>query len=488
MTNEIKDLQIQNSDKLLKIYTRRLEQVKKSIIELAKSGGDTTKLALEKKRLEQIIKNLKEEFKSFSDEAIEQTYKTSQQEQKKRFKALDIVAVGLFTINGGTATVQNIFYTHLLNITNRMDNKLKNYVRTDFSDKQATANALNNLLPPQSGIKPLNNSGGINKNTLKDKNKPSGGTEKGLNKGTRKLNNLTDKGLLSSQVDQKLWQHTMSTLEKNLKGKDIFTIPYKNKDGKVIRNVKASTYAEMLARTMTANMYRKAAKDNILKQFGEYGDLVEIQGKSVYPDSPCIPYEGQVLSLEGQTKGYTTIKQAESTGLFHPNCIHWFAVTDNIISIYNKEYPIIEHFSKANVLAREAQNAVYKKGMKKGEFQKKAVEYLYKNIPKNRKENIFVVGELNNSAKTLLKAETSKIYLSLESLAKNIIKHSDLGIEDYIKMNDILANPLNIEPDKNSPEYNIILHKKEQKYYRMVVKTTRDRKENYITSYRRTEK
>ena len=198
--------------------------------------------------------------------------------------------------------MQNIYYSHLSRITTIMSRKLTAYLRTDFSDKKEVANALNRLIPPQSGIKPLNN--------------------------------IT--GMLSSEVDKKRWQMLMKRLEQDFKRKDIFTVPYYNKAGDVVRHVKASTYAEMLARTLTANTYREGAQDSILKQFGEFGDLVEILGHSKVDCSECRQYEGQILSLTGKTKGYTTIDEAKANGLFHPNCIHSFAVTDKVLEIYKQ--------------------------------------------------------------------------------------------------------------------------------------------------------
>lgn len=198
--------------------------------------------------------------------------------------------------------MQNIYYSHLSRITTIMSRKLTAYLRTDFSDKKEVAKALNRLIPPQSGIKPLNN--------------------------------IT--GMLSSEVDKKRWQSLMKRLEQDFKRKDIFTVPYYNKAGDVVRHVKASTYAEMLARTLTANTYREGAQDSILKQFGEFGDLVEILGRSKVDCSECRQYEGQILSLTGKTKGYTTIDEAKANGLFHPNCIHSFAVTDRVIDEYLK--------------------------------------------------------------------------------------------------------------------------------------------------------
>jgi hypothetical protein len=39
----------------------------------------------------------------------------------------------------------------------------------------------------------------------------------------------------------------------------------------------------------------------------------------------CRPWEGQILSTSGRTAGYKTLQEAESAGLFHPNCRHSLA-------------------------------------------------------------------------------------------------------------------------------------------------------------------
>lgn len=447
MTNEIKKIQLKQAQSLLDIYNKRLEEIKLAIIEISKSGGNTLKLALEKKKIENIIKKLKKEFKEFSDEAIEESYRESEKDQKGYLTALGIAAIGL----SQTKTIQNVYYTHLTRITSTMDRKLKSFIRTDFSSPKDTLNALNRLIPPQSGVKPLNN--------------------------------IVETGLLSSKVTAREWQALAKNLERNLKNKDIFTIPYYNKNGDIVRHVKASTYAEMLSRTLTANIYREAAKDSILNQFGEFGDLVEILGRSIYPDSPCIPYQGQILSLTGKTKGFTTIDEAKGNGLFHPNCIHSFAVTDNVISVYNKEYPIIEHFSKANILAREAQQAVYQKGIRKGELQERAVAYLYNNIPSARKKGDFIIGRLPKTAKNMLDISIDDARLSLESLAKNVIKHYDMALTDYIKITEILNNPDNIIPQR---ENHIKFAKNiDNQTYSFILKTTEDKKKNFIISFRK---
>lgn len=320
-------MQLVQAKTLIEIYNKRLAQIKRSIIELAQSGENSLKLSLEKKRIENIIKQIKKEFKETTDEAIEESYQEGKNEQKTLIAALGIAIIG----SEQKKTMQNIYYTHLSRITTIMSRKLATYVRTDFSDKKAVANSLNRLISPQSGIKPLNN--------------------------------ISSTGLLSSEVNKRRWQRLMKRLEQDFKNKDIFTVPYYNKAGNVVRHVKASTYAEMLARTLTANTYREAAQDSILEHFGDFGDLVEILGRSKVDCSECKPYEGQILSLTGKTKGYTTIDEAKANGLFHPNCIHSFAVTERVLNIYAPIQVSNNKLGKTDKQIRENAQRYYKENL-----------------------------------------------------------------------------------------------------------------------------
>ena len=144
MTNEIRKIQLKQKKSLLKIYKKRLEEIKKTILELANSGGNILKLAIEKKKLEKLIKKLEQEFKEFSDEAIEESYRQGAQDQKKRISALGIAVIALASIQ--IASIENIYYSHLLRITKEIAAKVKSYVRTDFSDKHKVVQALNCLL------------------------------------------------------------------------------------------------------------------------------------------------------------------------------------------------------------------------------------------------------------------------------------------------------------------------------------------------------
>lgn len=77
-------------------------------------------------------------------------------------------------------------------------------------------------------------------------------------------------------------------------------------------------YSEMLFRTKTV----EARNRGLANRMVEYDyDLVQISSHNSDHEE-CRIWEGRILSLRGNTKGYPTISQAESEGLFHPNCKH----------------------------------------------------------------------------------------------------------------------------------------------------------------------
>lgn len=77
-------------------------------------------------------------------------------------------------------------------------------------------------------------------------------------------------------------------------------------------------YTEMLFRTKAVEA-RNRGMINTLAQ-NNY-DLVQVSNHNSDHDE-CRVWEGRILSVTGITKGYPTVAQAESEGLFHPNCKH----------------------------------------------------------------------------------------------------------------------------------------------------------------------
>ena len=56
----------------------------------------------------------------------------------------------------------------------------------------------------------------------------------------------------------------------------------------------------------------------------QYGvDLVRIVHLNIHPSCElCAPFEGKILSINGDEEGYMTLEEATNYGLFHPNCDH----------------------------------------------------------------------------------------------------------------------------------------------------------------------
>lgn len=94
------------------------------------------------------------------------------------------------------------------------------------------------------------------------------------------------------------------------------------------RNWDMASYTEMAVRTTSG---RAAVAGHADKLAAEGLDLVQVS------DAPeecriCRPWEGRILSLRGRTIEHPTLSEAESAGLFHPNCRHSVSLYDPRIS------------------------------------------------------------------------------------------------------------------------------------------------------------
>jgi hypothetical protein len=90
------------------------------------------------------------------------------------------------------------------------------------------------------------------------------------------------------------------------------------------RNWDFDTYAEMLVRTKAVEARNEGLQNKMLQN--GY-DLVQVSDHN--SDHPaCADWEGEVLSITGNTPGYDTTDDAEADGLMHPNCQHAYNVID----------------------------------------------------------------------------------------------------------------------------------------------------------------
>ena len=78
------------------------------------------------------------------------------------------------------------------------------------------------------------------------------------------------------------------------------------------------SYAEMAVRAGTMN----AAVEGHLDTLQENDQDLVIVSEDGAPCPECEPYEGEVLSISGDSEGYETVDDAEAAGLMHPGCLH----------------------------------------------------------------------------------------------------------------------------------------------------------------------
>ena len=76
------------------------------------------------------------------------------------------------------------------------------------------------------------------------------------------------------------------------------------------------SYAEMAVRAGTMN----AAVEGHLDTLQENDQDLVIVSEDGSPCPECEPYEGEVLSISGDSEGYDTVDDAEAAGLMHPGC------------------------------------------------------------------------------------------------------------------------------------------------------------------------
>lgn len=135
-----------------------------------------------------------------------------------------------------------------------------------------------------------------------------------------------------------------------------------------------------------------------------------------------------------------------------------------------------EFYNKAFNLAQQAKH--------KESNSKQAITYARKVFNRANLNSFYQAGILQKRHINLLSTKTSAIKFSIDNLIKNIIKHPEITYEEYLKISNILKNPDKVGVSK-SKNNSILLFKEDNKYYQIVIKTTIDKNENFLTSFRR---
>ena len=109
------------------------------------------------------------------------------------------------------------------------------------------------------------------------------------------------------------------------------------------------------------------------------------------------------------------------------------------------------------------------------------VEFARNNIYKSDLKGFIKIGLISIDVINILDTTSNILKFSIENLIKNLLVHSDVTFEDYKKIPLISSRPDKIVKSKNG--YDVMLFKADNKYYKLVIKTTKNKDENYIKSF-----
>ena len=90
------------------------------------------------------------------------------------------------------------------------------------------------------------------------------------------------------------------------------------------------------------------------------------------------------------------------------------------------------------------------------------------------------VGRISDDIKNLLNCSKCELKFSMDNMIKNRLAHPEVTDEDYCKIPSIIKSPSKYYKSKSG--YDVILFKTDEKYYKLVIKTTKNRKENFVKS------
>ena len=108
------------------------------------------------------------------------------------------------------------------------------------------------------------------------------------------------------------------------------------------------------------------------------------------------------------------------------------------------------------------------------------VIFLREVINKDMLRSFINIATLTNEIQTLLNSNSKNLKLSLDNYLKNKIIHPEVTKDDYIKIPKIVNKPSKTHKSKNG--YDVILFKEDEKYYKLVIKTTANKNENFVKS------
>ena len=195
-----------------------------------------------------------------------------------------------------------------------------------------------------------------------------------------------------------------------------------------------------------------------------HGQISDKRGRFKYPD-------GVYYRLGEQPKQWVINDRETAAVVFLDNA-------ETAEELKAQETPEVKDFKgfydSTKAVATALKNSV--------SVDKITTNYLKDNITSDLRKHYIVAGQLNNTVKNLLKSDTNELRLSFDNFVKNQAKHPEIDFTLYKKAVSYINNNDNHYFDKG----NLIIEKilNNQKYL-IVLKTTKNKHENYLLSMRK---
>ena len=144
-------------------------------------------------------------------------------------------------------------------------------------------------------------------------------------------------------------------------------------------------------------------------------------------------------------------------------------------SICKKKYTDFEEFNKdCSLLVEYVSNNTQEKDVSQ------KILYARKVFTREVLNSCLTVGCLNENIVKLLGSRSNILKISMDNMIKNRLAHPEVTNQDYLKILSIVKNPSKYYKTKSG--YDVILFKEDEKCYKLVIKTTKNRKENFVKS------
>ena len=142
----------------------------------------------------------------------------------------------------------------------------------------------------------------------------------------------------------------------------------------------------------------------------------------------------------------------------------------------NKEYKTFDSFyADGYSFAEEI------KQLTQGQSAGERVNFARTHISKDVLNGYINIGKLSVDVIKELESTSSILKFSIDNIVKNCITHSDVKLEDYLKIPQIAERPSKIIKSKNG--YDVMLFQENEKYDKLIVKTTKNKNENFVKSF-----